>query len=312
MTLAAFLLSAPADGPATEDQAAWWDGFLVERRAWSRPLEQAAAGGFRADRLAWAFCAGYQSALRRLLPSLPDDRMATFCATEAGGNGPKAIRTRLAMESGACFLSGEKSWASLAGAGSRLIVVARTNDPAETRPALKVAHVAASSPGVDLRPMPAPGFVPEISHARVLLDRVPVAPEDILAGDGYDAYLKPFRAIEDIHVTVAVLAMLIREGRARQWPQQWIQKALAAVMAFAAIDAEDYSNPAGHIVLAGALGLAGESIGQADGFWAEAAAGDAAHQRWERDHRLLDVASSARKARIESAWGRMAPSPGPA
>ena len=39
-------------------------------------------------------------------------------------------------------------------------------------------------------------FVPEISHAEVELDRVKVSDADVLPGDGYDDYLKPFRTIE--------------------------------------------------------------------------------------------------------------------
>lgn len=306
MKLLQYLLDSSPAVPAIEAQADWWPDFLAQASGWGRTLEQAAVGGFRADRLAWAFCAGYQSALRRLFPGLAADRMATFCATEAGGNGPKAIMTRLAPDGDGWQLSGEKSWGSIATPESVLYVVARTNDPAAPRPELRVAEVPAGAPGVSILAMPPPGFVPEVSHARIVLQGVPVAARNLLPGDGYDGYLKPFRAVEDMHVTSAVLGCLVREARTRQWPRTWVQRVLAVLLGFQDIDGRDFASPHGHIALAGALGLAGELIAQVENFWAEAPPDDPARRRWARDRRLLEVASAARKARIESAWQRIA------
>lgn len=289
-----------------ETQADWWAAFRADSPGWGRTLEQAVAGGFRADRLAWAFCSGYQGALRRLFPTLPGDRMATFCATEAGGNTPKAIFTRLQAAGEGWRLDGEKSWGSVATPDSILYVVARTNDRQEPRPQLRVAAIAASAPGISIHPMSPPGFVPEVSHARIVFADVSVSGEDVLPGDGYDTYLKPFRAIEDMHVTSAVLGHLIREARVRSWPRTWVQRVLAVLLSLQDIDVREFASPHGHIALAGALGLAGDLIAQAEDFWAEAPSDDPARRRWARDRRLLEVASAARKARIESAWQRVA------
>ena len=43
-------------------------------------------------------------------------------------------------------------------------------------------------------------FAPEIPHARITLANVTVRDEDVLPGDGYARYLKPFRTIEDTFV----------------------------------------------------------------------------------------------------------------
>ncbi|HNH35699.1 MAG TPA: acyl-CoA dehydrogenase family protein [Rhodocyclaceae bacterium] len=305
MTITGFLLAAAPEASRIERQADWWAAFRTDAADWNTTLEKAVAGGFRADRLAWAFCAGYQSALRRLFPRLAADRMASFCATEAGGNAPKAIHARLERTGTGWRLDGEKSWASVADPESILYVVARSGDPAAARPELRVVAVEAGTGGISIHPMPPPGFVPEVFHARIVLEDVRVAEENVLPGDGYDAYLKPFRAIEDIHVTAAVLAYLVREGRARQWPRPWAQQVLAVLLSLAEVDAHDFTSPPGHIALAGALGLAGDLIAQAEDFWSAVSLEDPARRRWARDRRLLEVASTARKARIESAWRKL-------
>ena len=43
----------------------WWPGYLAICERWSTPIERALAGGFRADRMAWAFSAGYQAGPKR-------------------------------------------------------------------------------------------------------------------------------------------------------------------------------------------------------------------------------------------------------
>jgi hypothetical protein len=52
-------------------------------------------------------------------------------------------------------------------------------------------------------------------------------PEDLLPGDGYDRYLKPFRSIEDIHIQAATLAWVLREARARRWPLELVTQGAA-------------------------------------------------------------------------------------
>jgi hypothetical protein len=52
---------------------------------WECPVDRALAGGFAADRPTWAFAAGYQAALQRLLPVADPARIAAICITERGG-----------------------------------------------------------------------------------------------------------------------------------------------------------------------------------------------------------------------------------
>ena len=48
--------------------------------------DQAILGGFLADRMAYAFIAGYESALQTMLPNLPTNPITSLCVTEKEGN----------------------------------------------------------------------------------------------------------------------------------------------------------------------------------------------------------------------------------
>jgi alkylation response protein AidB-like acyl-CoA dehydrogenase len=101
--------------------------------------------------MAWAFCAGYQAALRAMVPSLPDDAIAAFCASEEGGNAPKAIRTELAdagTGDGSLPPSGLKQWTTLGPASAVMLVVGTGWPmPGDTRPMIRVARIAGDAPG---------------------------------------------------------------------------------------------------------------------------------------------------------------------
>lgn len=279
----------------------WWPTYLQVCHDWASPIQRAIAGGAAADRVAWAFGAGYQAALRVLDLSLPDQAIACLCATETGGNRLRAVQATLAAGPKGYFLNGHKKWATLGPAGALLLIVARLADPADAaRPQLKVARIDAKAAGDRIATMPAPRFVPEMPHAERHLQDVLVQSRDLLPGDGYTHAVKPFRTIEDIHVNAAVLAYLTREARRLDWPRTWLSDALAALGGLTWLANQDPGADATHIALEGALRnvhrLAAETdaLGAADG---ERAAFD----RWQRDRALFGVAAAARAARFARA-----------
>jgi hypothetical protein len=142
----------------------------------------------------------------------------------------------------------------------------------------------------------------------VLLHDVRVSADALLPHDGYDAYVKPFRTIEDVHVTLAVLAYLLREGRARRWPAAFNEEMVGALAVLLQVAGEDASAASTHVVLAGALRFAHRLYADAAPLWA--AAHDDAAARWQRDAALFDVAGSARALRAERAWQRLGDAPG--
>lgn len=300
-----FLLRAASDAAECTSVNAWWPRQVALGARHAGPMASAIAGGYAADRIAWAFCAGYQAALRVLVPQLPADTLASLCVTEAGGNHPRAIQTTLLPHPelpGQFLLDGTKRWTTLGPDSALLLVAARSAGAAgATRVPLRLALVRQGAPGVSLRAMSDIRFVPEVAHAEVRFERVLIAEQDLLEGDGYARYVKPFRTLEDLHVHAAILAYLLREARRLAWPRAWIERAYATLHALVALARLDASSHATHIALAGALEIGAALVGEADACW-EAVAEDPAAVRWMRDRALLAVASSARVKRVERAW----------
>jgi len=311
-------LRAPTGVPARTSVAQWWPRWRDGAARAPGSAAMALLGGFDADRVGWAFAAGYQAALRALLPTLPADVVAAFCVTEEGGNRPRDIATRfIPAPGGGWTIHGAKRWTTLGPDCSLLLVVgALPARAADTRAQLRVARVPADAPGLQLLPMPETRFVPEVPHARVQLDAVQVDEQALLPGDGYARYVKPFRSLEDAHVTLAVLAYLLREARQRGWPAHFAER-LCATLALLADLAESLAEaladspaesladaPALHVALAGALAWAHGLYAEAGTLWAQAADEPAA-QRWQRDAALFAVADSARSLRAVRAWEQL-------
>jgi acyl-CoA dehydrogenase len=285
----------------------WLPQWRVIAAAQADPMARAIAGGHVADRVGWAFAAGYQAALRALVPDLPDDTIAAFCVTEERGNRPRDIATTItALPDGSVSISGTKRWTTLGPDSALLLVVGRVADGSDAdRPRLRVARVPTATPGLTLVAMAPTRFVPEVPHAGVKLDGVRLPAEALLAGDGYSAYVKPFRTIEDLHVGAAVLAHLLREARARGWPAGFRERVVATLVVLTALAAERTSAAATHVALEGALQWAQQLYAEAGTLWA-GAVGDAAAARWQRDAALFGVAGTARAARALRAWERLA------
>jgi acyl-CoA dehydrogenase len=262
-------------------------------------VEQAARAGLVSDGMGWAFASGYEAALARLDPrGMSGAVLGALCATEEGGGHPRSIRSTLTPNEGGFTLSGKKTWVTLGDEADVLLVVASVGDDDEGRNRLRVARVPAKRAGVTVRAAAALPFVPEIAHATATFDAVAIAEAELLPGDGYDDALKPFRTLEDIHVTAAVVGWAIGVGRASDWPRVWLDEALALVVLLRAVGDAPPLAPEAHVVLAGAQALAWRLLDGAA--WSQS--GDGVRSRWERDRPLMDVARNVRGARLEAAW----------
>jgi acyl-CoA dehydrogenase len=281
-----------------DSAAAWWQDHLRATRHLERPIDRAIAGAARVDRLGYAFAGGYAAALRAMVPDLPGDTLASFAATEKGGNSPRKIETTLAEG----VLNGRKSWVTLGPEGGVVLVVARVPGDGP-RPELRVVRVDASAPGVTITPLPHMPIVPEIPHASISFDGVAVAPSDVLPGDGYDRYLKPFRTIEDLHVHAALLAWLLAVGARSGWPRAPRERALAALIGARGLAEMDPSSPVTHVALGGLLAETRGILADLEPCWATAE--PELRARWDRDRPLLEVAGAARSRRLERAWERL-------
>jgi hypothetical protein len=275
--------------PANPDLA---EGFatLLDQLGPVTPFELAVAGARLMATPGLAFLVGYQAALRMLWPSAPLS-LGALCATEQRSLRPADMQTRLTD----LRLSGRKDFVTAGDAAEWLLIAARSEAPGEAA-RLSLAVVYPDEPGVRLEKLPAIALIPDISHGQLFLDN---ALCELLAGDGWDAYVKPFRTLEDVYVLSAMTAWLYGIGQDSDWLQALQLRLLALLAGCAEVSRQAPNNPAGHVLLGGLFaqfeGLKAE-IDQAlaDGppHWA---------QMWQRDQLVMDLAAGARGKRLAKA-----------
>lgn len=211
---------------------------------------------------------------------------------------------------GWAFASGYQAALHALFPGALFFVAARDEAASGNRISLKITRVDAHASGVGIEAMPPTKFVPEVPHAQLKFENVNIAEAEMLPGDGYVDYVKPFRTVEDIHVNAAILAYLVREARRLGWPDTWVERCCSLLLSLEKLAAENPNSPETHLALAGALAIGGGLIGEAEAFW-QAAAPDTAAERWQRDRELLKVAAGIRAQRAKRAWENLR-QPGPA
>ena len=300
--------------PLTESPALtlnqWWDSYRKQAKGWEIPVDRAVLGGLLADRVAYAFAGGYHNALRYLVPSLPHEKIVAFCITEEGGGHPKAIQTRLLPLSpenaisdslGAHWiLSGRKKFITMAKEAELLLIAASAGKSSEGLNQIRLVSVGKTALGVQIEPLQGLPFVPEISHGTLILDSVSLSSSQILPGDGYTAYIKPFRTIEDIHVGAGILGYLLRLAFAYAWPQAIREELLNRFLNLRAIALSDVSSPGLHLILGGYLNEQQQLFQKISAYWEKVPPETV--QRWNRDISLFQVAATARDKRLERAW----------
>ena len=288
------------------DAASFLDEALPADLSRANAVVSVVMAGARADRLGFAFAAGYVAALAALLgrhgASPSHLRRACVAATEMGGGHPRAIATSLTPDGDGYRLDGEKSWVTLGRDAELAIVIAKVGE-ANGRPLLRAVALPTNREGVAFEDTPAPPFAPEISHAKLVLRAVRVDEAELLAGDGYADWLKPFRTIEDIHVHAALVGYL---GGA--WGRAGAGSRVAAELVAVAgvlvdLAARDENAASTHVALDGALGLVRDLGERHASCWGGVSQAEKA--RWERDRALLDVAGRARAERFSRAIERL-------
>jgi acyl-CoA dehydrogenase len=281
----------------------FWGATRADREKFTLPIDAAVAGGFSADRLAYAFASGYEAALHALVAELDRALVGSFCVTEEAGNHPRAIQT--VVESGASrvVLRGKKRWSTMAPLADVLVVVARAAVGTDGRPNLKAVMVPRAARGLTVTTMAPTPFVPEVPHAELSLDGVELDESAVLPGDGYADFVKPFRTVEDLHVRAAALGYLLSVAARFGFPREFRERLIALVVAARSIAVLDSRKAETHIALAGFLSEIAEVDASLEPHWARVE--DAERQRWYRDRMLVQVASKARDRRRERAWERL-------
>ena len=237
-----------------------------------------------------AFLVGYQAALRMLWPSAPPS-LGALCATEQRSLRPADMQTRLSD----LRLSGRKDFVTAGDAADWLLIAARSEEPGE-KPRLSLAVVYPGEPGVRVEKLPALPLMPDISHGRLHLDG---ALCELLAGDGWDAYVKPFRSLEDVYVLSAMTAWLYGVGQDSGWSQPLLLRLLALLAGCAEASRQPPNNPAGHVLLGGLFAQFDALKSEIDQALAEGNPEWA--QMWQRDQSVMQLAAAARAKRLAKA-----------
>ncbi len=272
-----------------------WYAALLERAGDCTPFNLALLGGRLAATPGLAFLAGYQAALRALWPAAPFS-LGALCVTENKSTRPADMGTRLDD----LQLSGRKDFVTAAEAADWLLVAAREEETG-TPPRLAMGVVRNGDPGVRIEPLPALPLMPDISHGRLHLDR---AHCERLPGDGWDAYAKPFRTIEDLHVLSAVCAWLYGVGQDSHWPRELQLGLLGLLAGCGEVARLCPSTASSHLLLAGLFAQFASLRASIDA--AMASGPEEWNSLWQRDGKLLEIARSAREKRLEKALAEFA------
>jgi hypothetical protein len=275
--------------PANPDLA---EGFatLLQQLGTVTPFELAVLGGRLMATPGLAFLVGYQAALRMLWPSAPLS-LGALCATEQRSLRPADMQTRLS----GLRLSGRKDFVTAGNAADWLLVAARSEEPGAD-PRLSLAVIYRDEPGVRVEKLAPIPLMPDISHGCLFLDN---ALCELLAGDGWNAYIKPFRTLEDIYVLSAMTAWLYGVGQECDWPQGLQLRLLGLLAGCAEASRQPPTSLAGHVVLGGLFaqfeGLkveVNEALAGGPQEWAV---------MWQRDQAVMELAAGARGKRLVKA-----------
>lgn len=281
---------------------------LAEWRVTFRPrgdtFLSALDAGCQAGQLAFCFAGGYQAALRRLLPFLAPTAFAALLLSEGKRQRPEELLTTLTpLADGRFRLDGEKSYVTGADAADPLLVIARNGVAADGRVTAALVVLPAGLPGISGSARQDVGFLAALPHGRARFDGVVVEPAMLVAGDGWRQYARPFRTLEDVHVSAAVAAHLAVHALRGGFPPALVATLLACLARLADCAAREADDPVGHLLLAGAerdLALASTEIDAA-----VARTDDAFARDWRANRLLLGLAAPARLKRLEKAVGRL-------
>lgn len=176
------------------------------------PFEKAIYGGFTCQQFSFAFMAGYQAALEHMFPTIAPNQLKALCVSEEKGGHPKAIQTTLSNNQ----LNGLKTYITAGSDVEHLLILCKTDKVVNGRTQLKMVHVPKDAEDMEVTNFEL-AFMKEVKHGKLSIKGTPIAESQILAGDGFSDYTKPFRTLEDICVSAAYQAMLLRQAIDYKW-----------------------------------------------------------------------------------------------
>ncbi len=154
-----------------------------------------------------AFLAAYQNTIRCLDADCPKDQLAAFCVSEKGVKKPWDMKTQLVEAKPHSLLTGQKGYVMLLPDElDRLYVIAK-DDVGQ----LKCVFLSTNQEGISITEGLNAPFVEDIPHSGIRFEKVVIAETQVMKLDGHREANRPFRYWEDVHISLAMLAWMLRE-----------------------------------------------------------------------------------------------------
>ena len=283
--------------PHPLEDAADWKKYWRSRKLPAQGIKRAFIAGAESCKPAWAMAGGYQLAVQTLLPEVVSDRtVVALCISETGGGHPRAIEASVSWKGKRGLLNGFKTFVTGGELAEHLYIAVNTGEGKQGKPSLVLMKVPLSRRGVSLQTMFPLPFIPELPHASVVLEDVIVSVDDILPGDAYESYIRPFRTVEDLYIMTGMLGHVM--GRLAEYDQQDLEEqGIALFLALEAVEKQGYHSPSAHVALAGCVTLLERLIADVLPVISPEQAAI-----WERDMPVLQVAGNVREQRRRRAW----------
>ncbi len=264
-------------------------------------LQSTLSISLRATSIGQAFSIAYRSALQALLPNLNPQQWAAMCVTEVKGNHPKQLTTQVTDDG---VVTGHKSFVTMGEQAQQLIVVAKADDPQENQvnhPTLKAVLLQQSTQGIQIQGLENMKLVPDVPHASMQLEG---AQGVVLPGDGHTDYSKRFRYLEDIHVLMSFVALILSISVRNRLPSKVPEQCILLISALISQKLQD--EPWQHLHLAQAFKNFEMIISEFEESFELLP--QAFKEGWLRDKKLFSLANKARQARAEKARAWLAKS----
>jgi len=172
---------------------------------------------------------------------------------------------------------------------------------------LRMVAVPASSPGLTLDRGPYLAYADHLPLADLHMADVRVPAKAVSSRDAYDAFIKPFRLIEDVYGTAATQIGLLRLGRDSLWPDAVLEDLTALILQAFTISQTPMAEPEDVIVMAAYFRASEAFWDRLTPLWAQASA--AVKAGWSPEKGTLRLAAKARETRRLKAWAALGVSP---
>lgn len=255
------------------------------------------------------FLHAYQNAVSELVGSSFKECVA-LCAAEKNGSKPYQIEATIYADPEnpeSVYLTGRKSFVTCGEYARHLLVWAvdgrvSNDDSGQVRERPTVLlKVSAEYDGVELFPTDKKiPIVPGVPHAQAVFSKVRASVSEILPGDGYRDYVRRFRWLEDLYVTLGFATWLWAQSRKQGWSNAAQSSLLSIVQTLVGLIESKESADMAVVLFDDVMQRFAGLIKETDVQWLSAEQG--ALLEWKRDRQLFQIGAPARQKRTANVW----------